>query len=81
MQIKIHSYHVMNGNRTVFPYKKNIIVSSFDELEEYRKRKMLKYPGHQIAINYSIEMSNEEKELVQKLTQEQAVRQIKPIHA
>jgi len=81
MQIKIHSYHVLNGNRTVFPYKRNVVLDSFDALEEYRKRKMEKFPGHYVTVNYSIELSNEEKEIVKNLTDQEIVQTLKPIHA
>ena len=81
MKIIITGYQILNGNRTHMPYRRNVVVNSFQELEDYRKRKMAKFPGHYVAVNYNIELSEEEKELIKNMSQEQVVRNLKPIHA
>jgi hypothetical protein len=71
--IRVMGYSLLNGNRTEFPYKRNIHLKTEEELEEYKRKKKEQNPGYDIAVNYMEDLPEEYKSLITpEMTDEEA---------
>lgn len=72
--LKVAGYSVINGGRTDYRFKRDVVVEDF---EEYRKRKKEKFKHcDQIALVKSEKLSDEEMELISNMSQEEICENI-----
>ena len=70
------SFTTINGNRTEHPYKRNRLFETKEELEEYRKRKLATNHCDMIAVAYSEELEEKQRELWLSMSEEEREKNI-----